>query len=229
MEQGGCAVEEEERDSHAGGWARLLVRRRDSVPRVVADIGRRGGDGRVEFHSDPAKSAFPFHLPIPVSRFVLSPARAPDMATPGALRAPSPTPSAHSIVSAVEPQHVLVLYASETGNAQDIAERIARAFRAAHRRAVCVSMDEYDVVDLPHEPLLILVTSTHGRGDPPPAMRGLWGKLIRKGLPEDILDGECMLKPGGLVVGLVQTEEAWKDGGETVEEGEDGEEGRHAS
>lgn len=88
------------------------------------------------------------------------------------------------------PNHVLVLYASETGNAQDLAERVARAFRASHRQAVTLSMDAYDVNDLPHESLMIFITSTHGRGDPPPAMRGLWEKLIRKGLPEDILEGE---------------------------------------
>lgn len=110
-------------------------------------------------------------------------------AAPGALSTATPGSSPNASHD-LEPQHVLILYASETGNAQDLAERTARAFRAAHRRAVCLSMDDYDVADLPHEPLIILITSTHGRGDPPQAMRGLWGKLIRKGLPDDILDGE---------------------------------------
>lgn len=88
------------------------------------------------------------------------------------------------------PDHVLILYASETGDAQDVAERVARAFRQRHRRALLLSMDAYNVADLPHEPLLVLITSTHGRGDPPPSMRGLWSKLIRKGLPADIFEGE---------------------------------------
>lgn len=88
------------------------------------------------------------------------------------------------------PQHVLILYASETGDAADVAERVARAFRAAHRRAVLLSMEQYDVADLPHEALVIFITSTHGRGEPPPAMRRMWEKLIRKGLPQDILEGE---------------------------------------
>ncbi|EJT49287.1 NADPH-ferrihemoprotein reductase [Trichosporon asahii var. asahii CBS 2479] len=86
------------------------------------------------------------------------------------------------------PDHVLILYASETGDAQDVAERVARAFRQRHRRALLLSMDAYNVADLPHEQLLVLITSTHGRGDPPPAMRGLWSKLIRKGLPDDIFE-----------------------------------------
>lgn len=92
------------------------------------------------------------------------------------------------------PDYVLILYASETGDAQDVAERVARAFRQRHRRALLQSMDTYNIVDLPHEQLLVLITSTHGRGDPPPAMRGLWSKLIRKGLPNDIFEGELVCR-----------------------------------
>lgn len=43
---------------------------------------------------------------------------------------------------------------------------------------------------LPDTPLLILITSTHGRGDPPPAMSPLWTALLRTSLPPDILEGE---------------------------------------
>lgn len=110
--------------------------------------------------------------------------------TAGVVAPPLPSPtSVGSVHSDNDPRYVLVLYASETGNAQDMAERVARAFRAAHRRAITLSMDEYDVADLPHEPLIVFITSTHGRGDPPPAMRTLWHRLIRKGLPHDILEG----------------------------------------
>ena len=41
---------------------------------------------------------------------------------------------------------------------------------------------------LPDTPLLIFITSTHGRGDPPPAMLPLWTALLRSSLPEDILE-----------------------------------------
>lgn len=99
-----------------------------------------------------------------------------------------------SDASVAEPQHVLILYASETGDAQDVAERVARAFRQHRRRAVTLSMDAYNVNDLPHEPLLVLITSTHGRGEPPPAMRGLWSKLIREGLPDEVLEGGSELQ-----------------------------------
>lgn len=42
--------------------------------------------------------------------------------------------------------HVVVLYASETGNAEDTAERVGREFRRLGRRCVIMSMDMFDVV-----------------------------------------------------------------------------------
>lgn len=68
-----------------------------------------------------------------------------------------------------------------------------------------MSMDMFDVVcsppctsylsrlissqfDLPDTQLLILITSTHGRGDPPPQMQSLWTALLRQSLPKDILE-----------------------------------------
>ncbi|ORY24115.1 putative NADPH-ferrihemo protein reductase [Naematelia encephala] len=88
----------------------------------------------------------------------------------------------------LSPQHVTILYASETGNAQDTAERVGREFRRLGRQCVVLSMEMFDVFDLPDTQLLILITSTHGRGDPPPAMLPLWTALLRTSLPEDILE-----------------------------------------
>lgn len=42
--------------------------------------------------------------------------------------------------------HVVVLYASETGNAEDTAERVGREFRRLGRKCVIMSMDMFDVV-----------------------------------------------------------------------------------
>lgn len=41
---------------------------------------------------------------------------------------------------------VLVLYASETGNAQDCAERVGREFRRKGRRCTVMSMDMFNIV-----------------------------------------------------------------------------------
>nr|XP_018265994.1 NADPH-ferrihemoprotein reductase [Kwoniella dejecticola CBS 10117]OBR88152.1 NADPH-ferrihemoprotein reductase [Kwoniella dejecticola CBS 10117] len=82
----------------------------------------------------------------------------------------------------------LILYASETGNAQDVAERVARSFRSKGRKITCQSMETFPIQSLIHVPLIILITSTHGRGDPPPAMTSLWKALLRANLPKDILE-----------------------------------------
>jgi sulfite reductase alpha subunit-like flavoprotein len=41
---------------------------------------------------------------------------------------------------------VVVLYASETGNSQDTAERVGREFRRYGRRCIVMSMELFDVV-----------------------------------------------------------------------------------
>uniref|UniRef100_A0A8C4LA87 Nitric oxide synthase 3 n=1 Tax=Equus asinus asinus TaxID=83772 RepID=A0A8C4LA87_EQUAS len=59
-----------------------------------------------------------------------------------------------------------ILYGSETGRAQGYAQQLGRLFRKAFDpRVLC--MDEYDVVSLEHETLVLVVTSTFGNGDPP--------------------------------------------------------------
>lgn len=45
--------------------------------------------------------------------------------------------------------HLLILYASETGASQDTAERVGREVRRRGRRCVVQSMDRYDVVRSP--------------------------------------------------------------------------------
>ncbi|WWC87379.1 NADPH-dependent diflavin oxidoreductase 1 [Kwoniella dendrophila CBS 6074] len=82
----------------------------------------------------------------------------------------------------------LILYASETGNAQDVAERVSRSFRRQGRKVTCESMDKFQISNLIHVDLLILITSTHGRGEPPPKMLNLWKALLRKNLPNNILE-----------------------------------------
>ncbi|KAG7530653.1 hypothetical protein FFLO_04879 [Filobasidium floriforme] len=94
----------------------------------------------------------------------------------------------HSDEDGLNPEKVLVLFASETGNAQDTAERVGREIRRRGGRCTVQSMEDFDISELPHVPLLILITSTHGRGHPPPAMIPLWTALLRSGLPDHILE-----------------------------------------
>lgn len=45
-------------------------------------------------------------------------------------------------------EKVVILYASETGNAQDTAERVGREFRRHGRRCTVMSMEMFDIVRL---------------------------------------------------------------------------------
>ncbi|TWW60210.1 Nitric oxide synthase, brain [Takifugu flavidus] len=59
-----------------------------------------------------------------------------------------------------------ILFATETGKSQDYAKTLCEIFKHAFDPKV-MSMDDYDVVDLEHETLVLVVTSTFGNGDPP--------------------------------------------------------------
>ncbi|KAK5618595.1 Nitric oxide synthase, brain [Crenichthys baileyi] len=59
-----------------------------------------------------------------------------------------------------------ILFATETGKSHDYAKTLCEIFKHAFDAKV-MSMDEYDVVDLEHETLVLAVTSTFGNGDPP--------------------------------------------------------------
>ncbi|KAM3822758.1 LOW QUALITY PROTEIN: nitric oxide synthase 3 [Vipera latastei] len=59
-----------------------------------------------------------------------------------------------------------ILYASETGKSKAYAFSLKELFQSAFAPKV-VCLDEYDVVSLEHETLVLVVTSTFGNGDPP--------------------------------------------------------------
>ncbi|XP_069502059.1 nitric oxide synthase 3 isoform X1 [Ambystoma mexicanum] len=59
-----------------------------------------------------------------------------------------------------------ILYATETGKSESYAQKLCKIFkRAFDPKVVC--MDEYDIMNLEHETLVLVVTSTFGNGDPP--------------------------------------------------------------
>uniref|UniRef100_A0A9I9DFR7 NADPH-dependent diflavin oxidoreductase 1 n=1 Tax=Cucumis melo TaxID=3656 RepID=A0A9I9DFR7_CUCME len=84
---------------------------------------------------------------------------------------------------------LLILYATQTGNAQDAAERLGR--EAEHRGCVVrlLSMDEYDASHLPHEDGIIFVVSTTGQGETPDSMRVFWKFLLQRSLDQYWLKG----------------------------------------
>ncbi|UMM38258.1 hypothetical protein L5515_009752 [Caenorhabditis briggsae] len=82
---------------------------------------------------------------------------------------------------------ILILYGSETGTAQDLAESLRREAQMRHLAARVFELDEYDVGNLPSEDVILFVVSTTGQGEMPPNMRKTWKSLLRKSLGTDFL------------------------------------------
>ena len=82
-----------------------------------------------------------------------------------------------------ETSTVTVLWASQTGNSEALAETIAESLAAAGMPANAVAMDEYDTANLASETRLILVSSTYGDGDPPDNGKSFWEVLRAEAAP----------------------------------------------
>lgn len=59
-----------------------------------------------------------------------------------------------------------VLYATETGKSENYAKKLGEIFGHAFNAQV-YCMSDYDISNIEHEALLLVVTSTFGNGDPP--------------------------------------------------------------
>jgi NADPH-dependent sulfite reductase flavoprotein alpha-component len=95
---------------------------------------------------------------------------------PGAGAAPGP---------AQEPdkEPVLVLWASQTGNAEEHAVDHAARLRAAGHPVELVGMDAFDVARLPGHRTVLLISSTFGDGDAPDNGGAFWSALSADGMP----------------------------------------------
>lgn len=81
-----------------------------------------------------------------------------------------------------------VIYASQTGTAEDLAARLAQAGQRRRYAVHVYDVAEYDIVDLVEEedPVVFLVSTT-GNGDFPTAAAAFWRFLLRADLPVDSL------------------------------------------
>ncbi|WP_055525566.1 bifunctional nitrate reductase/sulfite reductase flavoprotein subunit alpha [Streptomyces graminilatus] len=84
-------------------------------------------------------------------------------------------------------REVVVLWASQTGNAEELAGATAERLNAGGHRARLVGMDEADVPALARSADLLFITSTFGDGDAPDNGSGFWDSLSGEQAPR--LDG----------------------------------------
>ncbi|MEV0481345.1 bifunctional nitrate reductase/sulfite reductase flavoprotein subunit alpha [Streptomyces sp. NPDC050508] len=84
-------------------------------------------------------------------------------------------------------RQIVVLWASQTGNAEELAAATAERLGSAGHRATLVGMDQADVGTLPGDADLLFITSTFGDGDAPDNGSGFWDTLADEQAPR--LDG----------------------------------------
>ncbi|KAK8042761.1 hypothetical protein PG994_013244 [Apiospora phragmitis] len=82
---------------------------------------------------------------------------------------------------------ILILYGSETGNSQDVAEDIERLARRLHFETELEEMNAIRPKTLTEYPLVIFVISTTGQGELPKNAQQLWKRLRNKNLPPTCL------------------------------------------
>lgn len=83
---------------------------------------------------------------------------------------------------------LLILYGSQTGTAQDVAEQLWRTSKTYGFEGPVLAMNDYPVQNLIEETLVLFVVATTGDGDEPDNMRNFWKFLLRRSLPNNSLD-----------------------------------------
>lgn len=62
---------------------------------------------------------------------------------------------------------IRILYGTESGNAELVADDVAAALAEQGVESVIVGMEDYDVDELPSEDFVVVITSTYGEGELP--------------------------------------------------------------
>lgn len=101
--------------------------------------------------------------------------RAPDGRAATAAADPAEAPA--EAADAPPARTVIVLWASQTGNAEEVAAGAARRLTGSGQAATLLSMADSAPAALPHGADLLLVTSTFGDGDAPDNGTGFWETL----------------------------------------------------
>ncbi|MCX4446248.1 bifunctional nitrate reductase/sulfite reductase flavoprotein subunit alpha [Streptomyces sp. NBC_01789] len=102
-------------------------------------------------------------------------------------RTGEPAPAPAPVAAGVPGREVVVLWASQTGNAEEFALATADRLTATGHRTRLLGMDQADPRALPPAADLLLITSTFGDGDAPDNGSGFWEALTAADLPP--LDG----------------------------------------
>lgn len=72
---------------------------------------------------------------------------------------------------------IVLMFGSQSGNAEALAEEFAESLKAAGFDAPVVDMEDHEQIDLSGEGSLLIVTSTWGDGEPPDNAAAFWDRL----------------------------------------------------
>ncbi|KAK3323626.1 hypothetical protein B0T19DRAFT_210422 [Cercophora scortea] len=98
----------------------------------------------------------------------------------------------------IEGRSMIILYGSETGNAQEIATELSIMARRLHFRTAVDEMDSFKLTDLLAHQLVVFVTSTSGQGELPKNTDKFWRNLRRQKLNST----NCLAKVNFTIFGL---------------------------
>jgi len=92
---------------------------------------------------------------------------------------------------------LIILYGSQTGTSQDLAERIWKTAKSNNHSTSISSFDKFDLKNLNANTILLGVCSTTGDGVEPDNMQLFWKKIMKKSLPT-----QCLSSLDFAVIGL---------------------------
>lgn len=78
---------------------------------------------------------------------------------------------------------IAVLYASQSGNAEGLARKLAKELKARGHVATLSALDGYTPASLAAERYAVLIASTYGEGDPPDAVQPFYNQLCIERFP----------------------------------------------
>ncbi|KXT17601.1 hypothetical protein AC579_10135 [Pseudocercospora musae] len=93
----------------------------------------------------------------------------------------------HQLDHRPQRRRALILYGSETGNAQDVAEEIGRVTERLRFDTTVLDLDSVRLRDLVKPTVVIFAISTTGQGELPQNARAFWKKLLSRALTPGVL------------------------------------------
>jgi sulfite reductase (NADPH) flavoprotein alpha-component len=89
-----------------------------------------------------------------------------------------------SVEKTTPPLTLTIAYGSQTGHSADLAEKMAKKAQSLGFHARAIDLAQYKRTELAKEQYFILITSTHGDGEPPDNARAFYDFLMSKRAPQ---------------------------------------------